>query len=323
MSETEEPEINEPDPDDGSGVLDQRGVFRLLFNVPAIRNYVFLALGALAMLVLLLMEQGSNLGAILIAILGVCGVMLRFVASPVLVLLVVSYFMWTPTGIPGEGYSFTSLIEMRRFHFIDVVIVLSLLVYTIAQYRIYGLVHQAIAFEGRGQRKGEPHTRRPARLIRQNELAVMLGLSVALVIAGQLFWLLATNIEVTTGDEFPLRIAESRADILRNYSQSMQPHGLSGTPEDERFSRRGVLSKGASRFFVLLGMLFFGTLLATLVFRYWRLRTIGPDEGAMILLDSGWGESSRERVRLEKWRSWGRKRLEAAEATAVKKGKKS
>ena len=42
-----------------------------------------------------------------------------------------------------------------------------------------------------------------------------------------------------------------------------------------------------------------------------QARTMGPAEGGMILLDSGWTETIRERQRQETWRIWGRKREEA------------
>ncbi|HEV3440517.1 MAG TPA: hypothetical protein VG122_24395 [Gemmata sp.] len=314
-----EGELDTPELDhgsDGSTELDQRAMLRLLFNEPAIRNYAFAAFGALAMIFLVLFEQGSALGGLLIVIMGVCGVLFRWTAAPVLVLLILTYFMWTPTGNPFESYSSMTLIEERRFHFIDVILVLSVLVYLSSQYRIYSLVYQAIAFEGVIQRKGEPPTRRPATLIRPTELVTMLALSVVLVIAGQLLWLFATSVEVVPAAEFPLQVAESRSSLARFLRQEgMRPGAGSkidpGAIDTIRFNSDGVLSPRASRFYVLLGMLLMGTLITRLVFGYWRLRTIGPAEGGMILLDVGWRETSRERVRLEKWRVWGRKRAEA------------
>ena len=58
----------------------------------------------------------------------------------------------------------------------------------------------------------------------------------------------------------------------------------------------------------MLGALFFGFLLVRLVFGYWRLRTMTAAEGAMVAADTSWAESHRERVRVEKWRIWGRQR---------------
>jgi hypothetical protein len=324
------PEIDRDEPDyrnDGSKELDARASVRLLFNEPAIRNYAFAAFGSLAMIVLMLLEQGSDVGAILIAITAVCGIFLRFTAAPVLVLIILTYFMWTPTGIPGQADSMPWLIELRRFHFIDVMLVLSVLVYVISQYRIYGLIHQAVAFEGGARRPDEPATRRPASLIRPSELSTMLGLSVGLVIAGQLIWLFATSVQVAPAEDFPLRMAESKSSVVRYRFNEATGRSVyvaldSNALDDERFRERGVLSRGVSRFFVLVGMMFFGTLIARLVFRYWRLRIMGPAEAAMTLLDAGWEETHRERVRLEKWRLWGRKKAEAQAQHKEKSGSK-
>ena len=52
-----------------------------------------------------------------------------------------------------------------------------------------------------------------------------------------------------------------------------------------------------------------GTLVARLVFGYWRLRVMTPAQGAMLLMDTGWDETKRERVRVEGWRMWGVKRV--------------
>jgi hypothetical protein len=328
---TTEREMEDVEPDyrhDGSAELDRRATFRLLFNEPAIRNYMFAAFGSLVMIALVLLEQGSDIGAALIVFVGVCGILLQFRAAPPLVLLFLSYFMWTPTGIPGDGFSSPYMIEARRFHIIDVLLVLSTLVYVASQYRIYGLVYQAMAFEAGARRQGEPPTRRPASLIRPNELSALLGFCVVFVIAGQLIWFFATSVQVAPTKDFPLQMIESRASLVKKFSAVNPSGGPAGyvdprSLEERHFYAEGVLSPGVSRFFILLGMMFFGTLITTLVFRYWRLRTIEPAEGAMILLNTGWEETSRERVRLEKWRIWGRKRAAAQAKQSENSGRKS
>jgi hypothetical protein len=54
----------------------------------------------------------------------------------------------------------------------------------------------------------------------------------------------------------------------------------------------------AAAFLVQLG---FGLRLA---FWYWHLRTLGPDEAKLILIDTQWSEQRRELNRREKWRAW-------------------
>jgi hypothetical protein len=168
------------------------------------------------------------------------------------------------------------------------------LVYVASHYRIMGFVHQAIAYEGAAKRRDEPATRRPPALIAPAELGILLGVSAGLVVLGQLVWLIATSVEIVASEDVPIKWV--------------------GTDRPERPYREepvGGFTTKATVFFVLLGMLFFGTLLARLVFGYWRLRLMGSAEGGMILLDGGWVETKRERSRLEKWRIWGRERAEA------------
>ena len=57
-------------------------------------------------------------------------------------------------------------------------------------------------------------------------------------------------------------------------------------------------------------MIVFTALLGRLVFGYWRLRVMKPDEAGMALQDAGWDESRRELTRVEGWRRWGRERAE-------------
>lgn len=276
---------------DGSTPLDFRTSFEVLFNDPAARGYTFTALGALAMIFLILFQQGSDLGGLLIVIIGVAGVLMRWSKAPMLLLLVLTYFMWTPYGVPGDGYENRWEIEESRFRIVNVMLVLAVLVYMACQFRLFGLVSQAMAYEGAVKRKGEPPTRRPPSLIRPSELGVMFAVAAVLVVFGHVIWWLVNVIEVTPAEDFPFRMGEGGRS-LRGYS------------------RDGELPPGFTRFVLLIGILFFGFIVGRLVFGYWRLRMLGPAEGGMILLDGGWSETSRERSRLEKWRVWGRKRAE-------------
>ena len=296
---------------DGSTELDQRATFLLLFNEPAVRNYVIAAFSALAVIVLLLMQEGCDIGSLLIAIVGVSGVLLRWTFAPVFILVFLTYFMFTPTGDPTNGYSSASLIERRRFDFADVLFVFSILVYFIAQYRLYGLTYQAIAFEGAVRRPGEPHTRRPASLIRPSEIAATLGISFGLVIFGQLIWWFVTSYQIVFPADIPLQPIETQLKVKRPAFPIAGNRPDAPAVPEPRSDRAEVLSTGLSRFYLLVGLLFAGTLLARLGFAYWRLKTIGPEEGRMILQDGNWLETHRERVRVEKWRIWGRKRGES------------
>jgi hypothetical protein len=277
---------------DGSTDLDLRETLDVLFKDPAVRNFVFAGLGALGMIFLILFQQGSDIGGFMIVALGVCGILFRWTASPALILVTLTYFMVFPFGIPGETLGGPWEIEDGRFRVTDIMLVLSLLVYLSCQYRIYGFVSQAIAFEGAVRRRDEKPARRPPALIRPSELGILFGVCAAFTIIGQVIWLLANSLEVVPTEDFPLRWAEP------------DPSGRSS-------ELPGGMNMGTTRFVVLVGFLFFGTILGRLVFGYWRLRTMGPAEGGMILLDGGWTETRRERQRQEVWRIWGRNRKQA------------
>jgi hypothetical protein len=300
-----------PDPrSDGSTELDQRATLQLLLTEPSVRNYAIAAFSALAIVALLLMEEGADIGGALIAIVGVSGVIFRWTFAPVFVLVFLTYFMWTPTGIPGYNSSYPFMIEGHRFDFADVLLVFSVLVYFISQYRLYGLTYQAIAFEGTIRRTGEPPTRRPPSLIRPTEIATTLAIAFALVIVGQLIWWFASSLQISTSDGILLQPVESQSMKMKRLSPVLG-RGPTGRPVAGVIERDELLPPGLSRFYILIGLVFMGTLGARGVFAYWRLKRISPDEAKMTLLDVSWLETHRERVRVEKWRIWGRKRAES------------
>jgi hypothetical protein len=295
-----EAELAMPDPESNAiGPLDLRSATRFLFAEPRLRNYAFTALGSLAVIFLFMMERGSDVGGLLIVIVGVSGVLLRWTPAPVLVLLLLSYFLWTPTGIPDEGYPESFSFEERRFNLADAIFVIAGACYLISQYRILALVQRALFSESEGYSQEEPAVRRPASNITAVELTHMLAAAVVLVIAAEAIWLILTRVAIDPGASFPFRIRSAR-DALRE----------------------GQTGAWRSRLYVLLGLLFFVTVTARIVFSYWRFRTMGPAEARMILLDDSWRETHRERSRLEKWRVWGRNRAKGTDSK-ITRGDKS
>jgi hypothetical protein len=266
-------------------------VLELLFRHPAVRSYAYTALGALAMIFVVLFMNGSDIGGVLVVLLGAAGLVLRWTAAPVFVLVVVCYFQLFPFGFPEAGYE--NPLEVRQSHFrvVDAFLVMSVLVYLRSQYRLLGLLHQALPFENVIRRPGDEPTRRPAGHVEPGEIGWLLGVAGAIVVVGQLAWWLVNALELVANEDFPIRWAQERS--LASYRLPRPP---------------GEFTDGANRFFILVGLLFFGTLLGRLVFGYWRLRTMNAAEGAMVLSDTSWRETHRERVRVEKWRIWGRQR---------------
>lgn len=277
--------------------LTQREVFELYRYDPAVRPYLFGALGALAMVfVTMFLDSGSgvgsDVGALIVALFGLATLAFRWTAGPPLLLLFIFWFALFPFGLPGGEYDNPFNVRATHFRVMDVVLVLSVLVYLRCQYRIFGIVKQAMPFENMFRRKGDHPLRRPTGHIDPVEVAWVVGISVVLVVAGQMLWWLVNALEFAPTDgDFPLRWADTARPRFRR--QRLDP---------------GEFTPGQSRFFVLLGGLFFGFLAVHLVFGYWRARMMTAAEGAMMLTDTSWSESHRERVRVEKWRIWGRQR---------------
>jgi hypothetical protein len=280
------------DPDDKKpGLLD--AVVERFADV-RVRGLLFAGLGGLAMLFVVLFERGADIGGLLIAVLGAAGLVLGWRGSPAFVLLVLLYFLIFPYGLPPPEED-PSELEYGTFRVADLLLAAALVVYLSAHYRLLGITQLAMPAEPGGfGRKTTPRTR-PADLIRKGELARTFYLTAAVVLAGQIVWAVVTNLEVDTLGDFPLRFAD-KSTLRRDH---------------------GDMGPWRTRLVAVVGMLFFGTLFARLVFGYWRLRTMSPAEGAMLLTDAGWDETRRERVRVEGWRMWGVKRV----ADLVRSGK--
>ena len=275
--------------------LSQREVFELFLRDRAVRPYLFGALGGLAMTFLVLFMNGSDIGGVLVVVLGLAALFLRWTAAPPFVLLIVCYFQVFPFFVPELGVDNPYEVRETHFRVQDVVLVMALLVYLRCTYRVFGIVQQSMPFENAIRRKGEHPTRRPTSHIGPDEIGRLIGGSAALVIVGQVVWWLVNAIDfVPTDPDFPLRWADTNS--LARYRRGGREPGEYGP--------------GGSRFFVMLGALFFGYLLVRVVFGYWRLKMMNAAEGAMVLTDTSWAQSHRERVRVEKWRIWGRQKAE-------------
>jgi hypothetical protein len=267
--------------------LSQREVFDLLLRDPVVRPYLYAALGALALVFLVMFDNGSDIGAVLVALLGIANLLFRWVSGPPFLLFVIAYFAVFPFGFPEAEFADPRKIPDNYFRIADLVLVLASLVYTRCAYRLFGLIHVAMPLENAYPRAEDAPPRRPPAHVAPTELVWMIGTALALL--GQGAWWAVNNVEFfPASGAFPFRWADD---------------------DPRRFMRRGPLeagefTAGQTRFFVSLFVLFFGYLLLRLVFGYWRLRTMSAAEAASVCTDTAWAETHRERVRLEKWRLW-------------------
>jgi hypothetical protein len=289
------------EPKDHRQPLTQCDVFELLLRDTILRPYVFAALGSLAMIFLVMFLNGSDIGAVIVVLFGLAIIIFRWIAGPPFLLLILFYFLLFPFGIPDIGTADSLEVRNTHFRLVDVILVMAVLVYIRSTYRIFGLILQAVPFENVFRVRGEHPLRRPLSHIEPGEVLWMIGVTAALVILGQIVWWLVNSFEFTPGEDFPLRWAGNGPARYRR--RDLEP---------------GEFTPGLNRFYVMLGALFFGFLIIRLVFGYWRLRMMNAGEGAMVLTDTSWSESHRERVRVEKWRIWGH---EKAKEQAKKKAK--
>jgi hypothetical protein len=255
--------------------------FRALIEIPGIRNYLFAGLGALAMIFMIMFAQNSDVGGLLLVILGAAGMVFRWTAVPTFFLLFLLWFLVFPFGVP-PAYTSSRELTHGNFRVADVLLAFSVVIYLASHFRIYALTRQALPAEAKLARKRPKPTRRPVDLIPSGELPRLLSITAGAVIAAQFIWLIVTSIEIDTDYEFPF--------------VAIKP-----TPTGQFIPRRA-----GTRVLLLLGIAFFGVLLARLVFGYWRLRIMTASEAGMLLQDAGWNETRRESSRIEKWRIWGK-----------------
>lgn len=289
LAEPPPPDVEGDEEDEGPPPPDP-GSIRGMFQNPATRNYLFAGFAALAMVFVVMLQQASDFGGLILVLLGAAGMVFRWPAAPVLFLLLMLWFLIFPFGIPDPN-STPLENDAGSLRVADMLLAFSVVVYLAAHYRVYGLTTQAVPFDQRFPRKSEKPLRRPTDLVNDGEIPRLLYLTGGVVLAGQLVWVFVTSFEVDVLGDFPLRLAEDRRGVWPPRNREM-PAAM-------------------TRFILTTGLLFFGTLLARLVFGYWRLRRMSPAEGGMILQDANWDETRRERVRVERWRKWAKEKQKA------------
>jgi hypothetical protein len=249
-----------------------------------VRSYLIAGLAALAMIFLVLLSHNSDIGGLVVAGLGAMGMILRWPAAPSFFLILLLWFLVFPFGYPPAYEDWTEL-RYGSLRLADMMLAVSVVVYLACHYRVYALTTQALPLEPRGGRKRTKPVRRPASIVRKGEIPRLLWIAAGVALFGQVVWYFTTHLEIDVLASFPLQ--------------------WGGHDRYAAFHHRRLdLTLWHTRLIVLLGLGFFGSLLGRLIFGYWRLRQLSAAEGAMILQDSEWSETHRERVRLETWRAW-------------------
>ena len=254
------------------------GVFQRL-RPPAALNYLVLVGAGLLVYGLIMMARGNDAGALLAVLLAIPGILARWTAAPVLILLLTTYLMIDPGFLNAIGWVTGSPWFFPKapggFDLEDLLLAAGLLAYTIGHYRLTSMIHQGMPNESTSQRGPDPANppRRVPELVGQDELPRTLVAGGCCVIAGQLVWTILTQIE------------------------------KAGRP------RLSAFTDGSSRLLLVVWLTGLSLMLVSAGLVYLRGSRMTPAEAALVLRDEFFQENRRETDRLQRWRKWFKERV--------------
>jgi hypothetical protein len=254
-------------------------IFRRL-QAPAALNY--LVMTAAGLLVYGMVMMGGNEAGVLIAmLLAVAGILGRWHAAPVLILLLTTYLLIDPGAgnLIGQvsGLPWFFPIEAGGFKLEDVVLAAALLAYVIGHFRLTSILHQGMPDEAtvRKDRDLLNPPRRPVETVPPDELPRTLVIAGACVVFAEVTWTLIVLIE---------RL---------------------GRPGDSEFT------PGTGRFILLAWVTGLALMIVFAALVYLRSARMTRQEAALVLRDEFFQENRRETDRLQRWRKWYKERVAA------------
>jgi len=256
-----------------------------LIRLPAARTYFFIASSGLIAASVATFLFSSPIAAAVLFVCGICSLVLRWTAMPVVYFLSLAYFSFAPLGVP-EDFVFNQ-IPNSYLRVFDLVVVGGSLVYLFAQYRLYSILHAGMPFEAKKhflKVTAKPPVR-PSTPLPDAELGRFFGRLALYLIAGQTIWFLLSNFRVDL-ENFPPLLWQPTSEY---YRQALEGPML--------------LSEPASRFVLFAGVTLGVGFLLRFGFWYWQLHDMGREQGELILRDTEWRETRRELNRQEKWRA--------------------
>lgn len=254
------------------------GLFQRL-RPPAALNYLVLVGAGLLVYGLIMMARGNDVGALLAVLLAIPGILARWTAAPILVLLLTTYLVIDPGFMNLIGWITGSTWLFPRptggFDLEDVLLAAGLLAYAIGHYRLTAMVHQGMPNEPTAQRGTDPANppRCPAELAGPDELPQTLIAGGCCLIVGQLAWTVLSQVE------------------------------KAGRP------RLSDFSAGSTRFILVVWVTGLAMMLAAAALVYLRGNRMTQAEAALVLRDEFFHEERRETDRLQRWRKWFKERV--------------
>jgi hypothetical protein len=274
-------------------------------QAPSVRNYVFVGMAAVIVFLLATLARGAELAGLFAAVLAVSGLLGRWASGPFVFTIFAGYLIFDPYGFHWMRF-FSGYRSMRmrgstadaELDLGSLLIVLAVLVYLMAQYRIFSLLTYAVPTDPRrvtdhrnatrpprwGRRwrrtlppvdpsaRNDPHQKRSPRAVAESELPQMLAVAAACVLGAQVVWAVLA-----------------------------------------RFEPRGDIEPPLARVMLLVWVVGVGVMVASAVLGYMAVRRAPPDEAAMYLQDELWKETRREQQRIQRWRAWTRGRRKGQE----------
>ncbi|HEX3147328.1 MAG TPA: hypothetical protein VHR66_04550 [Gemmataceae bacterium] len=247
-------------------------LFRRLRESAAL-NYLIMTGGGLFAYALIMVSRGNDIGVMLAGVFAVAGILARWTAAPVLILLITTYLSIDPGFINAIGVFGGSPWFFARpiggFNLEDLILAAGLLAYSIGHYRLTVMLHDGMPSEPTVQR--EPSVllpRRPASLVSKEELPRTLMIAGGCVVVAQIGWLVLVAIE------------------------------KAGRPRLSEFS------PNAARFFLYAWVLGLALMVISAALVYLRGAGMTQPEAATLLRDEFFQENRRETDRLQRWRRW-------------------
>ena len=272
--------------------------YRELITNPAARTYLMVAAGGLLVALLTMFLIGSLIATVTLLVVGLCGLVLRWSAMPILFVVLICYFSYAPSGLPYD-FGAISNIPTSNFRFLDVILVGSSLVYLIGQYRLFSIVRSGMPFDANKlfvKPLAKP-TVRPADAPQDRELWMLFARVGIFVLGGQLLWYAITNWRIDF-ERVPPIVFMAPSDGYGRTDSLFVPDYL-------------------SRFLLAIGFFLTVALVSRFIFWYWRLLQLQRDQAQMVLIDTQWSEDRREMNRQEKWRGWQKGKILGTNSTKI------
>jgi hypothetical protein len=246
---------------------------------PAALNYLIMTGAGLMVYGMIMVGMGNDIGAIVAILLAIPGVLARWTAAPVLVLLLTIYlmvdpgFMWFVSFMSRSPWILPR--EPDSFSLNDLLLATGLLAYAIGHFRLTSIIHQSMPEDPTVRRDRDPvrPPRRPAEVVAPEELPRTLMVAGGCVVVGQAAWLLI---------------------VL------MERFGRSNT---------SVFTVGTSRFMLVAWIVGLAIMIVSAALIYMRSARMTRAEAALSLRNEFFQENRRETDRLLRWRKWYKERL--------------